>query len=398
MKYQIHKITENTFRAAGRLAKILMVLVLALSAAGCSGSGTQGSSQVQVSDSAGTDAAGTSGLSEQEEKQVINEMTDLTLAQRVTESEDHYIFELRDDVTREKVYYRTRFGIEIAADLYRPKDFDEAGSYPGIVIGPPFGGVKEQGPGVYANELAARGFVALAFDPAYHGYSGGAPRYTGSSSTYVEDFSAGVDYLGSLSYIDREKIGVLGICGSGGFAVSAASMDSRIKAVVTSALYDIAGNMNALSGPARQGMLAQMAQSRWEKVDTGIDSWMKTYPDEPVESVPGSFQGDMAEFFEFYGMERGWHPNALGNVTAETMPDLMTLPTTGHVEELNMPLLMITGDIAHSRAFTEAIYERASEPKEMVVARGARHIDLYDDVAKIPFDKIESFYKEAFSD
>lgn len=191
-----------------------------------------------------------------------------------------------------KVYYLTRFGIEISADLYRPADFDPTNAYAGIVIGPPFGGVKEQGPGVYANELAARGFVAVAFDPAYHSYSGGEPRYAGSSSTYVEDFCVGVDYLGSLPYIDRDKIGVLGICGSGGFAVSAASMDARIKAVVTSALYDIAGNMNELSGEARRGMLEQMAAMRWQKVDTGEDSWLKSYPDAPVTEVPENLTGD----------------------------------------------------------------------------------------------------------
>ena len=338
---------------------------------------------------------------EAEEQNVINEeeteMSDLTLATRISDAEDHYIFDLHENVRREKVYYRTRFGIEIAADLYMPKDIDENGSYAGIVIGPPFGGVKEQGPGVYANELASSGFVSLAFDPAYHGYSGGAPRYTASSSNYVEDFSAGVDYLGSLHYIDRNQIGVLGICGSGGYAVSAASMDLRIKAVVTSALYDISGNMNMVTGDARQGILAQMAQLRWNKVDTGEDMWMKAYPDAPVKEVPADLQGDNAEFFEFYGMKRGWHPNALGNVTGESMPDIMTLPTTGHVSELHTPLLMITGDIAHSRAFTEAIYANASEPKEMITVEGARHIDLYDDVTKIPFDRIVSFYNESFS-
>ena len=266
------------------------------------------------------------------------------------------------------------------------------------MIGPPFGGVKEQGPGVYANELASRGFVALAFDPAYHGYSGGAPRYTGSSSTYVEDFSAGVDYLGSLKYIDREKIGALGICGSGGFAVSAASMDRRIKAVVTSALYDINGLMNGMSGEARQGALMAAAQYRWDRVDTGEAMWQKSYPDEPVEEVPADRQGNDAEFFEFYGMKRGWHPNALGNITGESLMDMATLPTTVHAGELNTPILMITGDIAHSRAFTEEMYEKVSEPKEMVVVEGARHIDLYDDVTKIPFDRIVNFYSETFSD
>ncbi len=388
-----------------KLLAVLMVTVLALSTTAC---GSQ-SSEVRSSDdsdpaavvesesSDGTEQEASEAAASSETGVQASQQADLTLAERVSDEEDHYIFELRDDVTREKVYYRTRYGIEIAADLYRPKDFDETKSYAGIVIGPPFGGVKEQGPGVYANELASRGFVALAFDPAYHGYSGGAPRYTGSSSTYVEDFSAGVDYLGSLSYIDRDRIGALGICASGGFAISAASMDSRIKAVVTSALYDIPSLMNGTTGEARKEALDQAAQLRWKRVDTGEAEWQKNYPEEPMDHIPEDRQGNDAEFFEFYGTSRGWHYNALGNITGESQPDMMTLPVTGHVDELNKPLLMITGDVAHSRAFTEDIYNKASEPKEMVVVEGARHIDLYDDVTKIPFDKIESFYNEAFS-
>lgn len=150
---------------------------------------------------------------------------------RVSADEEHYIFELDEGVSRTHVYYNNRFGIEIAADLYMPKDVDTSKEYPAIVVGSPFGGVKEQGPGIYANQLAQRGFVVLAFDPAYHGYSGGYPRYTASTTMYAEDFSAAVDYLGTQDFVDRDKIGALGICGSGGFALSAAAMDTRIKAV-----------------------------------------------------------------------------------------------------------------------------------------------------------------------
>lgn len=320
---------------------------------------------------------------------------DATAAIRVKAKDEHYIFELDASVKREHVYYKNRFGIEIAADLYTPKTLDKNAKHPAVVIGPPFGGVKEQEPGVYANQLAKRGFVALAIDPAYHGYSGGLPRYTASSAMYVEDFSAGVDYLGTLSYIDREKIGAIGICGSGGFAMSAATQDTRIKAVVTSAMYDIAGNMNAIPNPGRTQMLSMMAASRWDWVDNGTDTTMYSYPTAPVDSVPDGLTGDNAEFFEFYGMKRGWHPNALGNVNAQSMADIMTLPTSTHLHELDRPILFVTGDIAHSRAFSEQAYERASEPKELyVVESGVRHIDLYDDVKKIPFDKIAAFLTE----
>jgi uncharacterized protein len=149
---------------------------------------------------------------------------------------DGYTFVLSNDVSRTPVRYRNRYGIEIAADLYRAKDLDESATHPAVVVGPPHGGVKEQGPGVYAQELARRGFVAIGFDPSYNGESGREPRHVTSPELFAEDFSAGVDFLGALSYVDRERIGVIGICGSGGFALSAAQVDPRIKAVATAAV------------------------------------------------------------------------------------------------------------------------------------------------------------------
>ena len=153
---------------------------------------------------------------------------------KVNVSYEHYIFDLSDEVSRTNVSYRNRYGIQLAADLYTPKNLDTTKKYNGIVIDPPYGGVKEQWPGVYANELAKRGFVALAFDPSFNGESGGLYKDVSSSDIFVEDFSAGVDYLGTLNYINRERIGGIGICGSGGFILGAAAVDARIKAVVTS--------------------------------------------------------------------------------------------------------------------------------------------------------------------
>ena len=154
-------------------------------------------------------------------------------------NKEHYIGELSEAVKRTHVRYYNRYGIELAGDLYEPKLLNKSKKYKAIVIGPPYGGVKEQGPSIYANELASRGFIALTFDPSFNGESGGRPRKVSSSDIFMEDFSAGVDYLGTLKYVDREKIGGIGICGSGGFLIGAASIDIRIKAVITVVMYDI---------------------------------------------------------------------------------------------------------------------------------------------------------------
>lgn len=318
------------------------------------------------------------------------------LAVRVTDEEDHYIFELNENVTREKVYYFNRFGIEIAADLYMAKDADRTQQYPAIVVGPPFGGVKEQGPGVYANELAQRGFVVLAFDPAYHGYSGGQPRLAGSTSHYAEDFSAAVDYLGTREFVNRDQIGAVGICGSGGFALAAAGMDTRIKAVVTSVMYDITGIMNQISGETRQQMLEADSLQRWEDFENGTARQQLSYPETPDTELPEGLDPVSEEFYSFYGMERGHHPNALGNLTIASVPDTMNFPSLTHISEIApRPILFIAGENAHSLGYSEEAYENAAEPKELYVVPGANHVDLYDQVDKIPFDKIESFFKEA---
>ena len=206
-----------------RMIGLLGIAVLTL--AGCSASPADGTEAETVQESTVSDETEASEMAEEDTMNISAENnTNPNLAVRISPEEDHYIFELDENVERTQVYYKNRFGIELAGDLYIARDADLSQQYPALVIGPPFGGVKEQGPGVYANELAQRGFVVLTFDPAYHGYSGGEPRMTGSTSVYVEDFSAGVDFLGSLDYVDRERIGAIGICGSGGFALSAATM------------------------------------------------------------------------------------------------------------------------------------------------------------------------------
>jgi len=321
------------------------------------------------------------------------------LAKRVSPDEENYIFDLDDGVKREHVYYKNRYGIEIAADLYTPKSMKAGDRLMAVVIGPPFGGVKEQGPGIYANELAKRGFAALAFDPSYNGASGGETRHIASSDIFAEDFSAGVDFLGTLDYVDREKIAGIGICASGGFVLGAAAIDARIKAVVTSAMYDIPGFGNSMDNDAWQQTIASLAEQRWADVDNGKAGYTPMYESDKVyDEVPEGWEGNNAEFFSFYGMARGHHPRSTGGATNTSDFSLSNFPVTYHIDKISpRPILFITGDIAHSRAFSETAYAAANEPKELVVVDGAMHIDLYDDVTKIPFDKIESFLTDALN-
>lgn len=315
--------------------------------------------------------------------------------------EDYYTFELNDDVTRTRVEYKNRYGITLAGDLYVSKDLDTSADYPALVVGPPYGGVKEQGPGVYANQLARRGFVVLAFDPSFNGESGGDVRHVSSADIFVEDFSAGVDYLGTLAFVNRERIGAVGICGSGGFALSAAQVDKRIKAVATASMYDISragryGFGDTVDADGLDEMLDHLAAKRWEDVDNGVAEYNPAFPEEVVETVPEGLDPNSEEFFRYYGLVRGHHPNARGGFTTTSSMSMINFSLLDHVNTISpRPILLIIGENAHSRYFSEDVYEAADEPKELYVVPDAEHIDLYDDIKKIPFDKIETFFKDA---
>jgi hypothetical protein len=309
---------------------------------------------------------------------------------------DGYTFALSDEVTRTPVRYTNRFGIEIAADLYQRTGLDESTTHPAIVIGPPHGGVKEQGPGVYAQELARRGFVALGFDPSYNGESGGQPRHVTSPEIFAEDFSAGVDFLGTLPHVDRERIGAIGICGSGGFALSAASVDTRIKAVATSAMYDISrvqrnGWQDSASDDDRRRTLEDLASQRWADVDAGEPQLQPTFPAE----IPDGLDPITGEFFEYYVADRGHHPRSIGGFTVTSGMSHINFGALRHLSDIApRPILLITGDRAHSRYFSDTVHEQATGPKELVVVPGARHIDLYDRTELIPFDRLEKFFAD----
>lgn len=310
---------------------------------------------------------------------------------------DNYIFELSDEVTRQPVSYKNRYGIKIAADLYLPKDFDESKKHAAIIVGAPYGGVKEQGPGIYAQNMAKSGFVALTFDPSYNGYSNGEPRHLSSPDLFVEDFSVAVDYVGTRPFVDRNQIGIIGICGSGGFALSAAQVDRRIKAVATISMYDIArvaanGFNDSFTEEDRNQILDAVAEQRY----------MEFEGNEPVmtpRGAPIGFDDDTdpigREFGEFYSTPRGYHPNSITQFTMTSSMSFMNFPLLTHIKSISTrPILFIMGEHAHSRYFSEGAYRLAAEPKELYIVPNAGHVDLYDKTDIIPFDKLEVFFTE----
>jgi fermentation-respiration switch protein FrsA (DUF1100 family) len=317
----------------------------------------------------------------------------------MTTHNDGYTFELTPDVTRTPVRYTNRYGIEIAADLYQSSSIDMSRKHPAVVVGPPHGGVKEQGPGVYAQQLALRGFVAVAFDPSYNGESSGEPRHITSPEIFTEDFSAGVDFLGTLTHVDRDRIGALGICGSGGFALNAAQVDVRIKAVATTAMYDISrvirdGWRDSATDDERRKTLRDLASQRWDDVDAGQPALQPTFPAE----IPDGLDPITSEFFEYYVADRGHHPRSIGGFTLTSGMSHMNAGALSHLQDIGpRPVLLVTGEQAHSRYFSETVHEQTKDFSELVVVPGARHIDLYDRTDLIPFDTLDRFFRNNLS-
>lgn len=314
-----------------------------------------------------------------------------------------YIKKLSEKVERTHIRYQNRYGTAIAADLYVAKDLDKEKKYPALIVGAPYGGTKEQGPCVYADELAQRGFVVLTFDQVYMGESGGEPRNVSSPDLFAESFSAAVDYLGvKVPFVGREKIGVIGICGSGGFALSAASVDVRIKAVATTSMYDISNirEMAGLSKEQMDGMKAQFAMQRWKDFENGFPEYVPGFPEVPYENedaLPTKGGDPIANEWErFYAVPRGHHPNARGGFTTTSNLAMAQFKCLDYVDEITpRPILFVAGDRAHSRNFSESAYSKAAEPKELYIVEDAEHIDLYDRIDRIPFDKLESFFGES---
>ena len=308
---------------------------------------------------------------------------------------EYYIFELNKNVERKHVSYKNRYGMTIAADIYTAKDMDLSKKHPALIVGAPYGGVKEQGPGVYANELAQRGFVVLTFDQSFMGDSDGQPRNVSSPDIFTENFSAAVDYLGLQSFVDREKIGVIGICGSGGFALSATQMDTRIKAVATTSMYDMSvAGRGAMDKETILATKEKLSQQRWIDAENGYPEYIPYFPEEAIDEVPAELEEPTAEWFRFYALKRGHHPHARGGFTSTSDLAFLNYRLLDYIDEISpRPILFVVGDRAHSKFFSENAYAAANEPKEIYTVEDAEHIDLYDRVDRIPFDKLEEFFK-----
>ena len=306
-----------------------------------------------------------------------------------------------DKVEVQKVTFKNQYKMNIAGNLYLPKDMDKSKKHAAIIVGHPMGAVKEQSADLYAVKMAERGFVTMSVDLAFWGGSDGQPRNAVAPELYAETFSAAVDYLGTGPFADREKIGAIGICGSGSFAISAAKIDPRLKAVATISMYDMgAANRNGLNHSLTLAQRKQIIADAAEQRSVVFQGGATKYTSGTVHEITEKSNPIEREFYDFYRTPRGEFTPAGSSPLLTTHPTLssntkfMNFYPFNDIETISpRPLLFITGDQAHSKEFSEDAYKRAAEPKELYYVAGAGHVDLYDRVELIPFDKLESFFK-----
>ena len=306
-------------------------------------------------------------------------------------------FPKSEKVDHAKVTFHNRYGITLAADLYVPRDVE--GKLPAIAVSGPFGAVKEQASGLYAQTLAERGFLVLAFDPSYTGESGGEPRYVASPDINTEDFCAAVDYLATRDEVDENRIGILGICGFGGFALNAAAIDTRIKATVASTMYDMSrvtakGYLDKMDTDARYELRRQLNAQRTEDYKNGTYALAGGVADPLPEDAPQFVK----DYHAYYKTPRGYHKRSLnsnGGWNKTSSLPFVNMPILAYSNEIRSAVLLIHGEKAHSRYFSEDAFKTLQGPnKELLIIPGATHVDLYDNPEAIPFDKLEQFYKE----
>ncbi|MDU1920105.1 alpha/beta hydrolase [Enterobacter sp.] len=306
-----------------------------------------------------------------------------------------------DKVTLQKVTFKNQYQMNVVGNLFIPKTLNRKTKNPAIVVGHPMGAVKEQSSNLYAQKLAEQGFVTLAIDLSFWGESDGKPGHLISPEIYSDDFSAAVDYLSTQPYVDPENIGVLGICGSGSFAVSAAKIDPRMKAIATVSMYD-------MGSAFRNGLNhSQSVEQRKAFIKSAIEQRFSEFKGSETVYIPGtvnklddSTSAVQREFFDFYRTERGGYTPQGEKEELTTKPMLssigkfMNFYPFNDIETISpRPMLFITGDQAHSKEFSEDAFKRAGQPKELYVVPGAGHVDLYDRTDLIPFDKLTSFFK-----
>jgi len=325
---------------------------------------------------------------------------DYTKANLVSEDKKGYTFELSENVERTHVTFYNRYGIELAADLYMPKNLDKTKKYSAVAVAGPFGAVKEQAAGLYADEMASRGFIALAFDPSFIGESGGKARNVASPDINTEDFSAAVDFLSVNDYVDSEKIGIIGICGFGGMALNAAAMDTRIKATVTSTMYDMTRvNANGYFDEAdseearyetKKALNAQRTEdfkNRDYKRAGGV-----------VDPLPDDAPFYVKDYYDYYKTDRGYTERSLNSNdgwNATSSLSFINMPILQYSDEIRSAVLVMHGENAHSKYFSEdAFANLKGDNKELLIIPDAVHTDLYDQKDKIPFDKVEEFLNE----
>jgi fermentation-respiration switch protein FrsA (DUF1100 family) len=311
-------------------------------------------------------------------------------------------FYTSDRATLQKVIFKTQYRMNVAGNLFAPNSLDRNARNPAIVVGHPMGAVKEQSANLYATKMAEQGFVAMSIDLPFWGESDGQPRNLVSPDVYAEGFSAAVDFLGTQPFVDRDRIGTIGICGSGSFVISAAKIDPRLRAIATVSMYDMgAANRNGLGHSQtveqRKQIIAAAAEQRYVEFTGGEAQ----YTSGTVHELTADTPAIQREFYDFYRTPRGKF------TPAGQSPLLTTHPTlTSNVKFMNFypfndietisprPMLFITGDQAHSREFSEDAYQRAAEPKELYLVPGAGHVDLYDRVNLIPWGKLTSFFSQ----
>ena len=308
------------------------------------------------------------------------------------------VFPKSDKVDHRKVTFHNRYGITLAADLYTPKGAES--KLPAIAVSGPFGAVKEQSSGLYAQKMAELGFLTLAFDPSYTGESGGTPRYVASSDINTEDFCATVDFLSVQENVDPECIGIIGICGWGGMAINAAAMDTRIKATAAMTMYDMTRvNANGYfdsenTADARYAKKQAMNAQRTADYKNGAYALAGGVVDPLPEDAPQFVK----DYYGYYKTQRGYHPRSLnsnGGWNLTSSLSFMNMPILQYAGEIRSAVLLVHGEKAHSRYFSEGAYEKLTgDNKELMIIPGANHVDLYDNLAAIPFEKLRSFFEE----